>query len=133
MLPASAPTVRQLIFDGGANNDILIGGGGNDTLLGGDGDDVLVGGPGTDTLDGGPGDNTVIQSLVVAAARIRTSSSSDRGHTALILATSTGQRPPGRYAPAAIFVHLAGGDSKDMSLPREIRSGQRRTNSLKAT
>ena len=53
----------QLVFDGGAGDDIILGGAGNDTLLGGEGDDVLLGGDGTDIVDGGPGDDIEIQSL----------------------------------------------------------------------
>ena len=83
----------KLIFDGGANNDVLVGGGGNDTLLGGDGDDVLVGGPGTDTLDGGPGDNTVIQSSGGAA----------ESGPLVHLIDSVRKLAAGAYAPAAIF------------------------------
>jgi Ca2+-binding RTX toxin-like protein len=57
----------QLVFNGGAGDDVLIGGAGNDRLLGGAGDDVLIGGGGTDVLDGGPGDNILLQSLVASA------------------------------------------------------------------
>jgi Ca2+-binding RTX toxin-like protein len=68
--------VKQIIFDGGAGddvfvnlssvralamggdgNDLLIGGRRNDILIGGAGDDILIGGRGNDTLEGGAGND----------------------------------------------------------------------------
>ncbi|MES2337837.1 MAG: hypothetical protein V4537_07075 [Pseudomonadota bacterium] len=52
---------------GGAGNDQLTGGAGVDELLGGDGDDLITGEL-TDTIDGGAGRDTLILSLIDAAA-----------------------------------------------------------------
>ena len=41
-----------VVFDGGADDDLLVGGLGADTLTGGGGDDYLDGGPGADMIDG---------------------------------------------------------------------------------
>ncbi len=51
----------NLVFDGGAGNDVLIGGGNDDVLNDDAGDDVLIGSGGNDILIGGSGDNLVFQ------------------------------------------------------------------------
>src|SRR5689334_7468163 len=53
--------VKQIVFDGGAGNDVFINASSVRSLaLGGDGDDLLVGGRGNDTLIGGAGNDTII-------------------------------------------------------------------------
>jgi Ca2+-binding RTX toxin-like protein len=49
----------QIVYDGGAGNDLIQGGFENDTILGGDGNDVLLGRMGNDTIDGGAGDDDI--------------------------------------------------------------------------
>ena len=55
---ATAPTVGDDAFYGGAGNDTLLGGAGNDTLTGRSGDDTLTGGTGNDILIGNDGADT---------------------------------------------------------------------------
>jgi hypothetical protein len=53
--------VKQIVFDGGAGNDVFINHSSVRALaLGGDGDDVLVGGTGKDVLIGGAGNDVLI-------------------------------------------------------------------------
>ena len=55
---ATAPTVGDDAFYGGAGDDALLGGAGNDTLTGRSGDDTLTGGTGNDILIGNDGADT---------------------------------------------------------------------------
>jgi hypothetical protein len=66
----AASAVKEIVFSGGAGNDLFVnssairslayGGTGNDTLVGGSASDTLCGGAGNDVLAGGLGHNTLV-------------------------------------------------------------------------